>query len=100
MKHRSEILFVSAVGLLLPTLSHDGPFASTLAFRLGEVSFPEPANSAEIVAAGATRRVSGPGAFTLAVRPPRNTRTLRIELRRRGHVVAARSISRRPGAGR
>ncbi|MBA3748915.1 MAG: hypothetical protein H0W96_15695, partial [Solirubrobacterales bacterium] len=44
----------SAVGLLLPVLSHTGPFGSTPAFRLGEVSFPEPATGAEIAAAGWT----------------------------------------------
>jgi len=46
-----------------------------------------------------TRRIAGPGTITLALRPRRNTRTLRIELRHRQRVVAARSIARRP-AGR
>jgi len=222
----------SAVGLMLPVVSHTGPFGSTPAFRLGEVSFPEPATGAEIAAAGwtpaealvgwlaspphrdkvlapgalligvarvgsvtivtthppcsgrceqaahaggsgagapapggtpagpgapamsgsasdralscgaerlrvkrlpdrlrrlrlrvglgclrrdggytlnvsqgpprrglTTRRIAGPGTITLALRPRRNTRTLRIELRHRQRVVAARSIARRP-AGR
>ena len=40
--------------LPLPILSHEGPFGSTLAFRLGEVSFPEPTGAAEMAAAGMT----------------------------------------------
>jgi uncharacterized protein YkwD len=45
----------SATGdLPLPILSHAGPFGSTVAFRLGEVSFPEPTGATEIVAAGMT----------------------------------------------
>lgn len=42
----------SSPGLPLPLLSHIGPFGSTLSFRLGEVSFPEPAGGAEVAAAG------------------------------------------------
>jgi hypothetical protein len=40
------------IGLALPELSHLGPYASTLAFRLGEVSFPEPTSGSEMEAAG------------------------------------------------
>ena len=47
-------LTISAVGLGFPVLSHIGPFGSTLPFRLGEVSFPEPEGGAEIAAAGLT----------------------------------------------
>ena len=42
------------VGLPLPILSHQGPYGSTLAFRLGEVSFPDPTAGGEIAAAGMT----------------------------------------------
>lgn len=42
------------VGLPLPLLSHEGPFGSTLGFRLGEVSFPQATEGAEIAAAGMT----------------------------------------------
>ena len=42
------------VGLALPILSHQGPYGSTLAFRLGEVSFPDPTGGGEIAAAGMT----------------------------------------------
>jgi uncharacterized protein YkwD len=44
----------SGLGLPLPLLSHLGPYASTLAFRLAEVSFPEPSSGSEIEAAGLT----------------------------------------------
>lgn len=47
----------------------------------------------------ARRRIKGPGAITLALRPARNTRALAIKLKRSGRVVAVRSISRR-SAGR
>jgi hypothetical protein len=42
------------IGLALPALSHLGPFGTTPAFRLGEVSFPEPATGGEIASGGAT----------------------------------------------
>ena len=41
-------------GLGLPALSHLGPYNSTLAFRLGSVSFPEPVSGSEIAAAGSS----------------------------------------------
>lgn len=44
----------NAAGVLLPILSHIGPFGSTLPFRLGEVSFPQPTTGAEIASVGAT----------------------------------------------
>lgn len=44
----------STFGLALPVISHIGPFDSTLPFRLGSVSFPEPAAGSEIAAAGYT----------------------------------------------
>ena len=47
-------LTINAVGLVLPVLSHIGPFGSTLPFRLAEVSFPEPGGGAEVAAAGLT----------------------------------------------
>ena len=52
--HQATWLSGSALGLELPVLSHFGPFGSTTAFRLGAVSFPEPASGSEIAAAGLT----------------------------------------------
>lgn len=42
------------VGLPLPILWHQGPYGTTLGFRLGEVSFPDPTGGGEIAAAGMT----------------------------------------------
>ena len=47
-----------------------------------------------------TRRISRPGTLTLALRPSRATRTLRVKLKRNGRIVAARSIRRGPPARR
>ena len=44
----------SSLGMPLPLLTHVGPYGSNIEFRLGEVSFPWPANGAEIAAAGMT----------------------------------------------
>ncbi|MEA2219791.1 MAG: hypothetical protein QOJ35_2417 [Solirubrobacteraceae bacterium] len=47
-------LVQSGVAATEPDRFHDGPFDSTMAFRLGEVSFPQPERGREVVAAGGT----------------------------------------------
>jgi len=47
-------LVQSATPLTAAETFHSGPFGSTVGFRLGEVSFPEPSAGGEIVAAGMT----------------------------------------------
>jgi len=41
------------------------------------------------------RRIAGAGAITLALRPARNARALRVKLKRNGRAIAARTVSAR-----
>ena len=48
----------NSLGHPLPVLSHVGQYATTLAFRLGAVSYAEPAAGSELAAAGASPTVA------------------------------------------